>query len=129
MRSKTELIAGILVLLIVLGVPIGATLAKNVAANVEPNTIDIVLRAYEKGGFSPDRVVVKQGETVRLRLISEDVTHGFRIGDLGIDAGMIEPGKFKIVEFVAEEKGEFSYVCSIRCSPLHSRIRGILVVE
>lgn len=129
MRSKAEWIAGILVLLIVLGVPIGATLAKTAGAGLEPNTIDITLRAYEKGGFTPDRVVVKQGETVRLRLISEDVTHGFIIGGLGIDAGVIEPGKPVIVEFTPENKGEFSYVCSVRCSPMHSRIRGMLVVE
>jgi len=128
MNKRTEIIAGLLVVLIIVGVPLGSVLAKWSGVGTEPGTIDVVLKQFERGGF-PREIRVKQGQKVRLRLTSDDVTHGFIIGDLGIDAGVIHPGKYTIVEFVPEEKGEFSYVCSIRCSPLHSKIRGYLVVE
>ena len=128
MNKRTEIIAGLLVLLIVIGVPVGSVMAKWAGIGREPGTIDVVLKQFERGGF-PREIHVKQGQPVRLRLTSDDVTHGFIIGDLGLDAGVIHAGKFKILEFVPEEKGRFSYVCSIRCSPLHSKIRGYLVVE
>ncbi|WP_051321546.1 cupredoxin domain-containing protein [Chrysiogenes arsenatis] len=127
MRSFKEILAALVVIAMVIGLPIGFTLAKNIGK--EPNTIDIIIRAAEDGGFSPNRVVVKQGEPVRLRLISEDVTHGFIIGELGVDAGKILPGKMKTIEFTPKRKGEFGFVCSVICSPLHTRLRGTLVVE
>lgn len=127
MRNVKELIAALIVAVLVIGIPVGATLAKNMAR--EPKTHDIIIRQFEKGGFSPKSIVVKQGEPVKLRLISEDVTHGFIIGELGIDAGVIKPGKPVVVEFVPDKKGEFSYVCSVVCSPLHPRLRGKIIVQ
>lgn len=127
MRKLQELIAGLLIALCVIGIPVGATVAKN--ALKEPQTIDLVIRQHEAGGFSRKTIRVKEGQPVRLRLISEDVTHGFIIGELGVDAGLIKPGKPVTVEFVPERKGEFSYVCSVVCSPAHPKLRGKLIVE
>lgn len=127
MRKLQEIIAGLLIALIVIGIPVGATVAKN--AFKEPQTHDIIIRQYEKGGFSPKSIRVKEGQPVRIRLISEDVTHGFIIGELGVDAGVIKPGKPVVVEFVPDRKGEFSYVCSVVCSPAHPRLRGKIIVE
>lgn len=127
MGKLQELVAALLIAVFVIGIPVGATLAKN--AFKDPQTIDIVIRQYEAGGFSPKTIRVKEGQPVRLRLISEDVTHGFIIGELGVDAGIIKPGKPVTVEFVPERKGEFSYVCSVVCSPAHPKLRGKLIVE
>ncbi len=38
-----------------------------------------------EGGWPPKEIRVRQGETVHLRLTSEDVTHGFPIPDLGVE--------------------------------------------
>ncbi|HHW06888.1 MAG TPA: hypothetical protein GXX34_05055 [Clostridia bacterium] len=127
MGKLQELVAALLIAVFVIGIPVGATLAKN--AFKDPQTIDIVIRQYEAGGFSRKTIRVKEGQPVRLRLISEDVTHGFIIGELGVDAGIIKPGKPVTVEFVPERKGEFSYVCSVVCSPAHPKLRGKLIVE
>ncbi|ADU65314.1 cupredoxin domain-containing protein [Desulfurispirillum indicum] len=127
MKSYREILAAAAIALMVIGIPIGVTLAKNIGQ--PPHTIDLIIRTVENGGYSPSRIVVKQGEPVRLRLISEDVTHGLIIGELGIDAGVIQPGKMKTIEFTPERKGEFGFVCSVICSPLHTRLRGTLVVE
>lgn len=128
MRKTSEVVAAILVFLVAVGLPAGATAARVAGAGAPPGTIDVTLRTFENGGFPPE-IRVKAGQPVRLRLTSADVTHGFVIGDLGVDAGLIHGGKFTMVEFTPEKPGRYAYVCSTRCSPSHSKIRGILVVE
>ena len=91
--------------------------------------IDLVARQPAAGGWSRERIVVNQGERVRLRIRSEDVVHGFAIGRIGVEAGPIEPGKVVIVEFVADQAGEFTYYCTMWCDPNHARMRGILEVR
>jgi len=91
--------------------------------------IELVARQPAAGGWSRERIVVNQGERVRLRIRSEDVIHGFAIGRVGVDAGPIEPGKVATVEFVADQAGEFTFYCTMWCDPNHARMRGILEVR
>ncbi|MFB3817186.1 MAG: c-type cytochrome [Candidatus Methylomirabilales bacterium] len=91
--------------------------------------MELVARQPAAGGWSRERIVVQQGDRVRLRIRSEDVVHGFAIGRLGVDAGPIEPGKVTTVEFVAGEPGEYTYYCTEWCDPNHPRMRGILEVR
>lgn len=91
--------------------------------------IDLVARQPQAGGWSRERIVVRQGDRVRLRVRSEDVVHGFAIGRLGVDAGPIEPGKVVTVEFVADHPGEYTYYCTTWCDPSHPRMRGVLEVQ
>ena len=48
-----------------------------------PRVIVITAKRFE---FSPKEISLKKGETVKLQLKSEDVTHGFFLRPLGIDA-------------------------------------------
>jgi cytochrome c oxidase subunit 2 len=91
--------------------------------------IDLVARQPGAGGWSLPRIVVNQGERVRLRIHSEDVVHGFAIGRMGVDAGPIEPGKAVTVEFVASQPGEYTFYCTTWCDPNHPRMRGTLEVR
>lgn len=91
--------------------------------------IELVARQPAAGGWSRERIVVNQGDRVRLRIRSEDVVHGFAIGRLGVEAGPIEPGKVSIVDFVADQPGEFTFYCTTWCDPNHPRMRGILEVR
>jgi cytochrome c oxidase subunit 2 len=95
----------------------------------DPNTI--VIRAYviEAGGFQPNIIRVNKGEKVRLVVESMDVVHGFRIGGLGIDLGIIDAGKMRVVEFIAEREGIYVFRCTVRCSPFHFFMRGVIIVE
>jgi cytochrome c oxidase subunit 2 len=93
------------------------------------DAIDLVARQPDAGGWSRERIVVKRGQRVRLRICSEDVIHGFAVGRLGVDVGPIEPGKVTTVEFMANTAGEFTYYCTTWCDPNHPRMRGVLEVR
>ena len=95
----------------------------------EVNDVTIIMRAPENGNITPTVVHAKVGQLVRLHITSHDVAHAFWIGELGVDAGVIEPGKWVTIEFTPEEAGEFSYTCNVRCSPQHNLVRGKLVVD
>lgn len=119
-----------LVLAIFIGVPAAVfsyeALRDRAGASRE---IFVVARTVERGGWSPARIVVKQGQKVRLRILADDVTHGFQLLHFGADAGAIKTGTTKVVEFTADRAGEFPFYCSVRCSPLHMALMGTLVVE
>lgn len=87
--------------------------------------IEVTAKQFE---FSPDPIRVKLGETVRLSIISTDVTHGFSLPEFGINE-TLEPGKTVRVEFKATKKGEFPFSCSVFCGAGHSEMRGVLIVE
>ena len=99
------------------------------AQSKDVNDVTIIMRAPENGNITPTEIRAKVGQKVRLHLTSHDVAHAFLIGDLGVDGGVIEPGKWTTVEFTPDEAGEFAYTCNIRCSPQHNLVRGKLIVE
>lgn len=90
--------------------------------------IEITARAPESGGFSPDRIELKAGETVRLRISSPDVVHGLSIPGLGVDVKEILPGKPVEVDVTPREPGRFAFACIRWCSADHWRMRGTIDV-
>lgn len=78
--------------------------------------------------FTPGEVKVKQGNIVRLALISHDNPCGLTIKDYGIDL-RVNKGEAKKVEFLADKKGTFTFSCSVPCGPGHDRMKGKLIVE
>lgn len=131
-KTRTERLALALVLLVLVGLPL-ALLGKQVLARYSgggARTITLVARlpSADQGGWTPDLIRVQIGERVRLRLTSADVVHGFAIPKLGLDAGWVEPGKVKVVEFVAEQAGRYQFLCTVYCEASHWRMRGVLEV-
>ena len=82
----------------------------------------------KKWQFDPSTINVKQGDKVRLKIKSIDVTHGFSLLDFSVNENL-EPEKEVIVEFIADKKGEFSFFCSVFCGAGHSGMKGKLIVE
>lgn len=82
----------------------------------------------EKWMFTPSSIVVKQGDRVKLKIKSIDVTHGFALPDFDIKVGLV-PNKEETVEFTANKKGEFTFFCSVICGEGHTGMKGKLVVE
>lgn len=126
--KRLEFLATIGVLIAILGTT-AAVFGYEAALEKDRDCITIHMRTYEHGNPVPNVVHLKVGEPACLRLTSDDTMHGFNIPDLGIFSEDIQPGKWTYVRFTPEEAGTFSYVCYIVCSPMHSRVRGQLIID
>ena len=82
-------------------------------------TIEIHAHRY---AFSPSEITVKQGETVRLKLISDDVPHSLLIKDLGINQ-VVTKGKPAEVTFTARQAGDFHGQCGHFCGSGHGKMK------
>jgi cytochrome c oxidase subunit II len=90
-----------------------------------PRVVDITAKRF---GFAPDQITLKKGETVTLRLHSEDVTHGFFMRKLKIDTE-IEPGKTTDVTITPETVGSYTTICDHFCGANHGNMKMTIVVE
>src|SRR6266581_4819188 len=82
-------------------------------------TIDITAKRFE---FSPNKVTLKKGETVTLRLTAEDVTHGLFVRPLKIDTD-IPPGKATEVAITPQTVGTFTAICEHFCGAGHGNMK------
>ena len=87
--------------------------------------ITLTAQSFE---FIPSTVTVKEGETVRLKIKSIDVTHGFSIPEFNVNS-TLKAGEETVVEFVASKKGTFTFFCSVYCGYGHADMQGTLLVE
>ena len=78
--------------------------------------------------YTPNIIRVNRGDLVRIRLISEDVTHGLFIDGYGVNTSA-HPGQEGYLEFVADKPGRFSFRCSVTCGEFHPYMIGYLIVE
>jgi len=70
---------------------------------------------------------VPAGETIRLRIISQDVIHSFSLPGLRLKRDAV-PGQYTSAVFTPEKVGEYRLFCAEYCGTSHSRMRGKLVV-
>ena len=95
-----------------------------VHAQETPRVIPITAKRFT---FSPAEVTLKKGETVKLELKTEDVTHGFFMKALHIDA-TLEPGKTAEVTVTPETAGKFLTICDHFCGAQHGNMHMTIVV-
>ena len=91
----------------------------------ERKVIAITAKRFE---FSPKEVTVKLGETVKLQLTSDDVTHGFFVRPLGIDE-VIVPGKTTEVVVTPKAAGRYTTICDYFCGGGHGGMKMTIIVE
>jgi cytochrome c oxidase subunit 2 len=99
--------------------------AKEEPAKMPVREIKMTAKKYE---FNPSEIRVRQGERVRLIIISLDRTHGIEIDAYGIKREIAE-GDQTVVEFTADKPGTFQFKCAKWCGFGHSGMRGTLIVE
>lgn len=78
-----------------------------------------------KGGYSPDRIVVRAGLPVRLNFYRDETascSEQIILGDFGI-ARDLPAFKTTSVEFTPQQPGEFTFTCGM------SMLRGKLIVQ
>jgi cytochrome c oxidase subunit 2 len=109
-----------LVMLLALGSP------RMAHADGGPRVIEITAKRF---AFSPNQITIKKGETVKLRLTSEDVTHGFFMRALKIDED-IQPGTPTEITLTPQTAGTFTTICDHFCGANHGNMNmTITVVE
>jgi cytochrome c oxidase subunit 2 len=91
----------------------------------EPCVVEITAKRF---GFVPEQITLKKGEPVTLRLHSEDVTHGFFMRKLKIDAE-VEAGKTTDVTITPEVAGSYTTICDHFCGANHGNMKMTIVVE
>lgn len=112
------------------------------SGTIAPLERSFTVRARQYG-YDPEIIRVNRGDTVRLRLISQDVVHGFYLEGYDLDVAIFpmrpavevrrpsRPGKREVIRevvFVADREGKFRYRCSHTCGFMHPFMLGELVV-
>lgn len=87
-------------------------------------TIEIQAKRFE---FVPSSITLKKGETVKLELTSDDVTHSLLVPGLGIDGKMTE-GHITDVVVTPTKVGDFSGRCAIYCGKGHRKMGFVVHV-
>jgi heme/copper-type cytochrome/quinol oxidase subunit 2 len=93
--------------------------------DVPRETIEMTAEHFH---FTPEDLHVKQGTLLTLKIKSIDGTHGFSLGDFGIDI-RLEEGVTNTVELYLPKKGEYGFHCSHFCGLGHFGMKGTLHVE
>lgn len=129
--KRSEIFALLIVLVVLLGLPAGLfgyQVWRLQPAATGVRIVEIVARVPEQGGFSPDRLRLQAGETVRLRISSPDVVHGLTIPGLGVNVDEIYPGKVVEVDVTPDRPGRYAFACTRWCGVDHWRMRGVIEV-
>jgi cytochrome c oxidase subunit II len=82
----------------------------------------------EEGGWLPDQLSVEAGQPLHLRLVSDDVVHGFAVGKMDWPAIDMYPGEVIETTLVFDKPGKYTYYCTRWCGVNHWRMRGVIEV-
>ncbi|HSM71936.1 MAG TPA: c-type cytochrome [Anaerolineales bacterium] len=119
--SRSEFLSRILVIAAVVGV-VGAPFV------FWKRTPLIHAKIAEDGGWSPDTIHANVGEPLHLRFTSDDVVHGFGIGQMDMQSVDIMPGKVTDLTLTFDKPGNYTFFCTRWCGLSHWRMRGTIEV-
>ena len=125
MRQRSELLARILIL----GLTGGVLLVVIAGWLWSRQVVTIHARLPERGGWLPAELTGQIGQPLRLRLISDDVLHGFAIGQSHVPAVDVKPGEITEVTLTFERPGRYTFYCTRWCGVNHWRMRGVIEVS
>ena len=107
---------------------LSASLLFTGTSRVHAEDVPVIEITAKRFAFSPDKITLKKGQTVKLRLHSEDVTHGFFLRPLKLDEE-IPPGQAIEVTVTPETAGTFMTICDHFCGANHGNMNMTIVVE
>ncbi len=83
----------------------------------------------EDGGWSPDTLKAAVGQPLHLRMTSDDVVHGFAVGQMKMEPVDVMPGKVTDVTLTFDKPGSYTFYCTRWCGINHWRMRGTIEVS
>jgi cytochrome c oxidase subunit 2 len=98
------------------------------ARQVQADSVPVIDITAKRFAFSPDKITLKKDQTVKLRIHSEDVTHGFFLRPLKLDAE-IPAGQTIEVTVTPHNPGTFTTICDHFCGANHGNMNMTIVVE
>jgi cytochrome c oxidase subunit II len=98
------------------------------APRVQADNVPVIEITAKRFAFSPDKITLKKGQTVTLRLHSEDVTHGCFLRPLKLDEE-IPAGQSIDVTVTPQVTGSFTTICDHFCGANHGNMNMTIVVE
>jgi mono/diheme cytochrome c family protein/plastocyanin len=119
--KRSELLARVLIttgLLLVIAVPVF----------LWRQTPLIHVSMAENGGWNPDTLKAETGKPLHLRLTSDDVVHGFAVGQMDMQSVDVMPGKVTDVTLTFDKPGTYTFYCTRWCGLNHWRMRGTIEV-
>jgi len=105
-----------------------ALMASSGVNRAQADDVPVVEITAKRFAFSPDKITLRKGQTVKLRLHSEDVTHGFFLRALKLDEE-IPAGQTTEVTVTPQEAGTFTTICDHFCGVNHGSMIMTIVVE
>ena len=85
-------------------------------------------RMAETGGWTPENLTAEVGQPLHLRLTSDDVMHGFAVGQSDQPPVDVIPGEITEVTLTFDKPGKYTFYCTRWCSVNHWRMRGTIEV-
>jgi plastocyanin len=85
-------------------------------------------RMAESGGWNPDVIQAEAGKPLHLKLTSDDVVHGFAVGQMDMEAVDVQPGKVTDITLTFDKPGIYTFYCTRWCGLNHWRMRGTIEV-
>jgi len=98
------------------------------AGNARTDNVPVIEITAKRFSFNPDKITLKKGETVKLRLHSEDVTHGFFLRPLKLDEEIPAGGTAEIM-VTPQVAGTFLTICDHFCGANHANMNMTIDVE
>lgn len=82
--------------------------------------------SIDAGTYSPDTVIVRQGDTVNLKITAVDGNYGFTQPNYGFNAVILK-GKTQTIQFEALQAGDFLFYCASCGGPSNGPVGHIIV--
>ncbi len=120
--KRSELISRVLVTVAIVGA-VGAPLYFWSRAPL------IHAHVAEDGGWSPDVIKANVNEPLNLKLTSDDVVHGFAVGQMDMQSVDVLPGKVTDITLTFDKPGIYTFFCTRWCGLNHWRMRGTIEVS
>lgn len=120
--KRSEFISRILITVAIVG-------TVGVPLSVWTRTPLIRARVPEAGGWNPAVIQAEVGKPLHLKLTSDDVVHGFAVGQMDMQSVNVLPGKVTEITLKFDRPGKYTFYCTRWCGLNHWRMRGTIEVS